>query len=188
VTANKFLTDDTSTMDISALVKGYKPGDIILLSAISGAYNIELNLMNKVSDYLSPNKLVFISSSDNWGNKNVLQTTRDNKNPYTAYRYEGLYVDKNNNTYKYFAKNFYKTHHQQPIDNISFITYQTVMSVITAMTNFPAPKGLTLQQAILWSYQKALKHDPDWFRFKPNVMYKIENHQEIYFTSLPENG
>lgn len=185
VNQSEFLSDDASTMDISSLVKGYKSGDIIIFFAIS-RYNAQIKLMNKIADFLVPNKLIFMTAVDNWKNHDVMEDTNNTVNPYTALRFDTSSIDRNSKNYNYFAQNFEKIYHRQPVDNISFITYQTVMSIVTALGDFPPPKGLSTKQAILWSYKKAIKHDPDWFRFLPIVVYKAEGNKEVFFTSLPE--
>ena len=184
VRQSRFLSDDVNTMNISALVKDYKPGDVIFLFSISGTYNTQINLMNKIADYLAPNKMIFITPADNWKGRELLANVGDTSNPYTAYRLDTLYVDTDSEDYLDFSSNFEKIYHTKPSASISYITYRTVMSVLAAIEKYPAPKTLSTQEAVLWSYHQALKNNPNWFRYMPIVIFKIEPHKEVYFTSL----
>ena len=179
----RFLTDDLNDENISSLVKGYKPGDIILLFSISG-YNAQINLINKISDSLSPNKLIFFTVVDNWQGQKLPGNVNDTNNPYVAYRLDALYVDRKDPIYLDFVRNFERINHAKPIDNISFITYRTVMSIITALEMYPPPKRLNTQQAILWSYQQALKYNPNWFRTMQLAIFKLESDKEVFFEKL----
>ncbi len=184
VTQNLFLSDEADTLDPKTLMKGYTSGTIILFFAIPGSYNIQIGMMNKIADYLAPNKLTFITTVDNWKSRTLLENTNDTKNPYTAFRLDSLFVDTNSKPYKTFTKNFIKVYHTEPTDAISFVTYQTVMSFVTALKQYPAPKNLDTKQAILWSYQQALKHNPNWFRLMQLKVYQLKGHKEIDFATL----
>lgn len=186
VHTSEFLSDDPNTMETSSLVKGYNPGDIVLIFAIS-RFDKQIILMNKIADYLSPNKLVFITTVDNWKGRNLTQNTNYTANPYTSFRVATSFIDPNSKDYINFINVFQKLYHREPTDDISFIAYQSVISFVKALENFPPPKKLSTKQAVLWSYQQAIKSNPDWFKFKPIVVYKVEGNKEIYYTSLPNN-
>jgi ABC-type branched-subunit amino acid transport system substrate-binding protein len=184
VKESQFLSDDLNTMDIPTLVKGYTPGDIIFLLSIAGTYNTQVELMNKIASYLKPQKLIFITPIDNWKGDKLLSNIENTTNPYEAYRFDTLYVNENSPEYKAFAKNFEDIYHTAPTDKISYITYRAVMSVVIAIEKYPPPKNLSAQAALLWSYQQALKHNPNWFRPEHIALFKIGNNQEKFVKTL----
>lgn len=184
---SRFLSDDVNVIDIGSLVKKYKSGDIIILYSMSGTYGAQIQLMNKIANYLAPNKLTFIISFDNWNAHTLPANTNDTKNPYTAFRFDALYFDTTNSEYHKFVNNFEKIYHQKPTSYISYLTYRAVMSIPDAIEKYPAPENLSTRQAILWSYQQALKHNPNWFRPKSTAFYKLENNKEVFFDKLSIN-
>jgi hypothetical protein len=56
--------------------------------------------------------------------------------------------------------------------------------MVNAVEEYPAPANLTTQQAVLWSYQQALKHDPNWFRPGSLALYKLEANKEVLFEKI----
>lgn len=184
VRQSRFLSDDVNTMNIASLIKDYHPGDIIFLLSIAGTYNTQINLMNKIATYLAPNKLIFFTPVDNWQNNESLLNENKTDNPYAAFRIDTLYVDKSSKDYKNFSNIFEKQFHAQPTANISYVTYRSVISIISALEKYPPPEKLSTQKAILWSYQKALKNNQNWFRFMPIVLFKIEKNKEIFFEKI----
>ena len=140
--------------------------------------------MNKISGALAPNKLIFITPVDNWQGRNLSANVNDTTNPYTAYRIDTLYVDPKTKEYLEFSKNFQRINKAKPTDNISFITYRTVMSIVIALEDYPPPSNLNPHQAILWSYQKALKHNPNWFRMMQLAVFKLDADKEVFLEKL----
>ena len=182
-----FLSDDVNFVNISALVKDYQPGDIIVLSSMSGTYNDKILLMNKIADYLAPQKLTFLIPFDNWNGRALPTHINDATNPYTAYRLDAIHLDTDNQEYKDFVRNFEKLYHHKPTTYISYITYRAVLSIVNAIQEYPAPANLATQQAVLWSYQQALKHNPNWFRPISLAMYKLETDKEVLFEKISLN-
>jgi ABC-type branched-subunit amino acid transport system substrate-binding protein len=180
----RFLSDDINTMNASSLLKNYHQGDIILLFAIAGTYNTQIYLMNKIADFLAPNKLIFITPVDNWQGKDMLANVSNTKNPYVAFRLDSLYVNDESQEYKAFMSNYEELYHTRPIANISYFTYRSVMSIWAAIEKYPPPSKLSTQEATLWSYQQALKKNPNWFRPMAVVLYKLENNKEVFFERL----
>lgn len=184
---NLFLSADMTTMDIAPLTQGYEKNDVILLFALAGTYNSQISLMNKIANYLAPNKLTFLTTVDNWEGRKTLASTQNTSNPYTALRLDTLFINKTSTHYKNFVSDYKKYYGKAPRDAISFITYNTIMSFIIALKKFPPPTGLPTKKAILWSYKRALHQNPNWFRLMRLVVYKIVGSQEIYYTTLPSD-
>jgi hypothetical protein len=180
VTERKFLTDDMDTLDISKFLSGYNKDDVIVVMSIG--YDSAIDLMNKISSHLQPIKPIFITSTDNWGNNSSPQKITGK---YDAYRIDTLSGGEDTNEYKFFLDNFQRIYHTPPKDKISFVTYQAVMSVIQASLQYESKSpASTNKQAILNSYLLALKHNPNWYRPKYYVVYKLENKNEIYFDKI----
>lgn len=187
VTQTNFLSDDINVMNVSSLVKDYKPNDIILIYAMSGTYNAQILLMNKIADYLAPQKLTFIIPFDNWNGRVLPTHINDEKNSYTAYRLDAIYLDTNNQGYNDFVRNFEKLYHYKPTAYISYIAYRSILSIMGAIEAYPAPANLTTSQAVLWSYQQALKNNPNWFRPVSLALYKLETDKEVLVEQIALN-
>jgi hypothetical protein len=178
----RFLTEDMSQIDMKEFLKGYHEGDVIVVMA-AGEYSA-IDLMNKISSYLNPYKPVFITSADNWGDERTPQIIVGN---YDAFRIDTLSLQSDVKSYDIFRKNYKKIHGYYPKDKIAFITYQAVMSIVKAIKQFPVTHASSTRQSILLSYEKARQYDPDWFRAKEYIVYKIEPHREVYFETLRNN-
>lgn len=181
VIQSKFISDDLDNTNIQDLMSDYKKGDIIII--LADTYYTQLDLMNKVAIFLKPYRPVFVTDVDNWGGSS--NTVPGNAaNAYDAFRITPLLPDTKSDAYKTFLKNYEALYSISPTYPVSFATYQTVMSFVTALRQFPAPKNLTTQQAVVWSYQMALKNNSNWFRPMQCVVYKIEPGGEVYFTTM----
>ena len=183
-TIKKFLSDAGGKIDLSSLAQSYKKNDVILLFSLAGSYGTQIKMMNKISDYLSPNKLVFINDVDNWEGNTLPGNVNNNTNSYTAYRIDTLYVNKKSSAYKKFSTQFKKIYGIIPNDKISFITYRAVMSFVEALKEFPPTRDLSVKQSILFSYHEALKHNPNWYRPMEVAVYKLHGNHEFYFANI----
>lgn len=180
VTERKFLTEDMNHINFSKFMNGYQPNDVIVIMSIG--YDSAIDLMNKISSHLKHNKPVFITSTDNWGNNNFPQNMSGS---YDAFRIDTLSGGEESKEYKIFVENYKKIYHSNPKDKISFVTYQTVMSFVEALKQFPPSTKLKTTKATLFdSYTRALKHNPNWYRPPYYVVYKLENQKEVYFEKI----
>lgn len=178
VIEKKFLTEDMNQMDFSKFMSGYQKGDVIVLMSIG--YDSAIDLMNKINKYLSPNKPVFVTSTDNWGNNESAQNMNGS---YDAFRIDTLSGGDDTNNYKIFYENFIKIYHIPPKDKISFITYQTVMSFVDAMIIYPSHVN-EIKQSILESYLSALNKNANWYRPPYYIVYKLQNKKENFFGKI----
>ena len=181
VTIEKYLTEDINNLNYKIFLKNYRPDDIIV--AMSTGYYSGIDLMNKITNYFQDAKLVFITASDNWGNDSTPEIVKGN---YDAFRIDTLSGGEGTDEYKKFIKNYQEIYHKLPEDTISFVTYRAVVSFIAALKKYPPPENLSSKNAILWSYQKALRHDPNWFRPRDYVVYKLTPLKEVYFETLAQ--
>lgn len=179
VIAKRFLTDDMDHMSLSKFMTGYKKGDVIVVMSIG--YDSAIDLMNKISGYLGPEKPVFVTSTDNWGDNTITQQVAGS---YDAFRIDTLSGGDDTRNYKIFLDNFQKIYHSHPKDKISFVTYQTVMSFVDALIQYPTINNLNTKSSLLNSYLLALKHNPNWYRPPYYVVYKLENQKEMFFEKI----
>lgn len=180
VTQRKFLTDDMDHLNFSKFMSGYEENDVIVVMSIG--YDSAIELMNKITAYLSPIKPVFITSTDNWGNNNTPQNIAGS---YDAFRIDTLSGGEDTQIYKTFLENYKKIYHQLPKDKISFVTYRTVMSFVEALLQYSPTKNTSMSKSLLLnSYLTALKHDPNWYRPPYYNVYKLENKKEIFFEKI----
>jgi hypothetical protein len=179
VIERKFLTDDMNHLPLSKFMAGYKKGDVIVVMSIG--YDSAIDLMNKIAAYLSPEKPIFITSADNWGDNVIPQKTTGT---YDAFRIDTLSGGEDTKNYKVFIENFQKIYHSPPKDKISFVTYQAVMSFVDALIQYPPAKNINSKTALLNSYLLALKHNPNWYRPPYYVVYKLENQNETFFEKI----
>ncbi|MDX1900554.1 MAG: hypothetical protein SFW66_00945 [Gammaproteobacteria bacterium] len=180
VIEKKFLTDDMEHLSFSKLMSGYHKDDIIVVMSIG--YDSAVDLMNKISKYLSPIKPVFVTSTDNWGNNTA---PRNMEGSYETFRIDTLSGGEDSKDYKIFLQNYQKIYHQSPKDKISFVTYQAVMSFVEALQQYSyTNKTENMKESLLHSYLKALKHNPNWYRPPYYVVYKLENKNETYYQKI----
>jgi hypothetical protein len=179
VVESRFLTDDIEQLNLPNYMKEYKQGDVIVV--MSMGYDSAINLMNKIAQYLKPIKPTFLTSTDNWSDDSIPQKMIGS---YDAFRIDTLGGGRNESEYKIFVKNFEKIYHKYPTHKISFVTYQAVMSFITALKKYPAAPKQDATKAILRSYTKALQSNPNWFRPNSYSVYKITSEKELYFGTL----
>lgn len=177
VVEKKFITEDMKQLDFNNFMSTYKKNDVIVIMSIG--YNSAIDLMNKISNFLKPIKPIFLTSSDNWGNSDL---PRNGIGNYDSFRVDTLSGGEDTKDYKIFLKNYEKLYHRPPKDKISFVTYQTVMSFVEAIRQYPV--GTINRETILKSYKKALSHNPNWFRPPYYVVYRIENQKEIFYQKI----
>ena len=185
VVIKEFLTNDLLSMSPKSLLKGYHKNDVILMFSIAGTYHSQLMLMNKLARYLAPNRPTFITTVDNWNNDTAPNSSTLTSPSYHAYHITNLYVNSKTPLYKEFSQAYQAIYHTQPNYIISYFTYRAVMSVITALSQYPPPKNLPLKEAILWSYHQALAYHPNWFRPKTLGVYKILPPKEVFVGTIP---
>lgn len=179
ISHGEFSGDEMKKINMNEFLKNYSKNDVIILLSI--VYSSQKDLMNRIADYLSSQSLVFISYADNW----EPQTSSFKKNlSYDAYRITFDLENKSQKSYKQYVKSFEIINKKKPTYVISYIVYQTIMSIVTAMKEFPALESMHGKEAVLYSYHEALKKDPNWFRSRKQIVYKIEADGEVYLETL----
>lgn len=180
VTERKFLTDDIDHLVFSKFMAGYQKNDVIVVVSIG--YDSAIELMNKISAYLSPINPVFITATDNWGNA---LTPKKMIGSYAAFRMDTLSGGEDTPSYKIFLQNYTKIYHRLPNDKISFVTYQAVMSFVEAFLQYPPDHTISsVKAALLNSYLTALQHHANWYRPPYYVIYKLSDQKEVFFEKL----
>lgn len=179
IVQSEFLSDDLNSLDMPTFLAQYKPNDVIVVLTMT--YYTQVNLMDKITQYLQPARPVFVSDVDNWGDSNI---PAGQDTPYDAYRLTPSLVNPNNPEYQVFAKAFTVLNGSAPRDTVSYATYQAVMSVVTALKDFPPPAEMSPEDAVLYSYGKALQKDPNWFRASQFSVYKMHPPKETYFGTI----
>lgn len=175
-----FLSEDIGNVNIKKLLKNYHQGDIIVMMTL--VYSQQIELMNKINAYLSPEPLVFFSCADNWQNRQI--ASQQEELPYLLYRIAPEYLDEKTSKYQMFREIFKEVNDTYPTEAVSYAIYRGIMSIVTAIKAFPAPKSLRGKEAVLYSYHQALKKDPNWFKPKKQLVYKVEKHGEILFEEI----
>jgi len=178
VTRSEYVDSSLQNIDIAKLVEGYQKGDIIFLEPES--YYLYVNLMARIADYLKEPHLSFYTSLDSWGNaeaplKSVAQKPSIK---YDSYRISALLLDdKSEKKLKVFNQLFSEHYGELPTDSLSYATYLSVMSAVSALKQFPANlPNLNIRDALLVSFKKALNNDPNWFRPETLGIYHYSNY------------
>ena len=132
---------------------------------------------------------VFESANlDNWGNQkleNIYKQNSSDSFEYKQFRVTPLLFDPKENSFKEFEQHFMKKYGVPSQDTVSYMTYLTVMSAITAFEEFPTRENLSMRERILSSFQKALKKNPNWFRPGSYIVYNLGSVGENQMYILP---
>lgn len=161
---NRFLSDEIKTLDMKEFMTPYKKENIIIVLADN--YYQVAELMSKIHLYMAPDNPVIIATVDNWGNEKV---PTENILPYVGYRITTYTTRPNTKIYKEFHEAYLRVNHEEPINIVSYTTYNAVASFIQALKQFPVNDNYPVRKKIVLSYQKALSRYPFWY--KPDRAY-----------------
>lgn len=180
VIASKFIKDDIDILDISTFLANYKKGDVIII--LADTYYLTAELMSKISKHLAPNPITFVTCSDNWGNEKV---PTEKLYPFEGYRmspYVMKYMVKDADFYTTFLK--INNAHAQNL--ISYTTYNAVMSFIQALQKYSPNKNMPIREKLLYSYKKAIRINPNWYRpDNVHVYFMTPGQEELLSYSYP---
>lgn len=179
VTTASFLGLHANNLDVKPFFKNYHKGDIIVIFSVS--YFDVTHLMGGISKYLAQENPVFITTVAYRGDGVMVS---DVNTPYVGYRLRSLLPDPHSAAYAKFVNYYTSTTGSPPTQNISYITYNAIMSIVDAYTSFPSSTKLSMREQILTSYQNALKSNKNWYRPTVFVVYKMTPNAESLFETL----
>lgn len=191
VTTTEFVGDNLQSIDIAKIAAGYKKGDIIFLDPLN--YYLYINLTARIADYLKEPHLVFFTVLDSWGDSDAPLKSMD-QNPavkYDAYRISSLLLDDQSEDKLHQFNQLFSEHYGElSTDPLSYMTYLSVMSAVSAVTEFPGNNtNLSMKEQILVSFKKALAYDPNWYRPRTFGVYQYSNYSagngEVLVKTIP---
>jgi hypothetical protein len=131
--------------------------------------------------------LIFVTGVDNWGIQGVDLPTDTVELDDQAYRVTPL-LSSPSSTGKellLFNRLFLERYKTPTADSISYMTFLTVMSALTALEKFPEKNAnLTMHEKVLMSFRKALIADPNWFRSKKYAVYQYTDKGEVLVDTI----
>ncbi len=176
----KILKNQVENIDIKELMQGYQDGDIILLP---DSHYVSSLLMTKIADYLKQDKLIFLGG-DAWGTwRDGDIESGDSLYQYSAYHISPWSYNFSTKEFNAFSTLYLKKYPDLPLDNITYATYKSVMSVVVAFNKFGNRDKIS-SVAVLKAYQTALKYDKNWFRGNEYVVYQDEKSSDKIIASI----
>lgn len=191
VTNTGFIGDNLQTIDLAKITAGYKKGDIIFLEPVN--YYLYINLAARIADYLKEPHLVFFAALDSWGNSDAPLKSVD-QHPevkYDTYRITSLLLDDQSEDKLHQFNQLFSEHYGElSTDPLSYMTFLSVMSAVSAVTQFPGDNpNLPMREQILVSFKKALAQDPNWYRPRTFGIYQYSNYSagngEVLVKTVP---
>ena len=171
------LQQQANSIDIKKVVGDFNfKNGIVLLPDMSWFSSI---MMFRITNYAQM-PVIFIGGDD-WGSWNDGVAGKLKANYYyQAFRITPWSPDSDLPQSVKFRQLYNEKYHQEP-DNISYVAYSVLSSVIAALNKNPSICGdIYTQSCILISYQKALNADPNWFRSTNYYVYKVDITGEKY--------
>ena len=180
ISENKIILDDINSINSKELIAGHENDVILIFSYTLYSYN---ELVKHIILSFPNKKLIFFSDQDNWDNTES-KAYKDNKN-YDSYRIGPIIFDNHSLEFKTFKKAYYNLYHIQPLYSVSYMSYITVISAIEALIKYPSPnKENNMREKILYSYTRALEHDPNWFQINNYGIYRSTSQGETLVARL----
>ena len=164
-----FLPIDASSLDYKKLMEGYKKHDIIVLP--NNAH--ETAIMMAMIDQVIPDEAIYVGG-DGWGAWHDTEVGKVGKDKnYIAYHLVPWNIDVCRPEIQRFYDAYSSYFKKPPDDKLAYLSYQTIMSVITAIHDYHDPKAELTNTSVLAAYKKALHANPDWFRSTHYTVLKI---------------
>ncbi len=179
VTRSEFLADNLNNIDMKRFLQNYHKNDVVIVLTVT--YYTQMNLVQKIARTLKPLHPVFLTDVDNWGDTSIPPGINAT---YEAYRITPALYEPANSEYAHFLQAYEALYGDLPVDRVSFVAYEAVMSVVTALKEFPPLEHLSSEKAVRYSYALALKQNPNWYRPMHFVVYKMQPPKEMYFDTI----
>ena len=178
---NYFLYDSVEKEDISKILKSYKPGDVFLMTNRSYTSGV---MMRRISTHLKTPNLVFLGA-DGWGDWSSGYPGKFA----SGYPYEGLRVtpwslDSKEKGLVSFKAKYKQRHGSDPDQNITYIAYTTLSSVIPVIKGIDN-KEKNMRLKLLNAYKKKLSKEPNYSRPTDYAIYRVTHKGEEYLGSVP---
>ena len=175
-----FIPKNISSLDYKKLLIGYKPGDIILLP--NNAH--ETAIMMAMLDHALPGDPIYIGA-DGWGAWRDSEVGKfGSRNDYTAYHFEPWSLSLCDKGVKNFIKLYKKQFNSKPKGDLSYLSYQTVMSIVHAIDEFHDQNAELTSSSVLAAYKKALHKYPNYFRQQQYLVVKINKGRASRFALI----
>lgn len=174
---NSMYVGDVNALNIAKLMANYQKGDIIVLQADS--FLSSQQLIFRITSHFSKYNFIFINYLDNWGKNNIIMP---NKN-YTEYWMAPYLMDSSSKNYQKFLQYYLDLYKIPPQTTISYLSFLTLFSVTTALSEFSSNQSGIMKENILKSYEIARNKNQNWFKPISSAVYKIDA-QGIQFIEI----
>lgn len=177
---NFFLGKESESIDIEKTMIGYDKKSPIILAALGNSAGV---LMARIANKFEIKNITFIGG-DQWGGWKVWDVGKIK----SRYEYQGFRISPwstciKNGAVDEFNQLYVMTYKEIP-DNISYVGYQVINSIVDAIRLYPV-EGKSSKEKALKSYQLALKNNPEWFRPSIFGVYHLDQKEEKFYTPLP---
>jgi len=176
-----FLGENVEKIPSSELLKGYKPGQAILLPNTSYASGV---LMSRIANHLKKSEELVFLGGDGWGSWTAGYVGKlKSSYPYKGIRMSPWSIEAKTPEYMAFEKEFRKHKKKSPEDNISYISYQTLLSAVEAYKQY-ANREKPPREAFIDAFLKARKQVQHWFRPTQYGVYALNQKGEKFMGTI----
>ncbi len=182
IVKEQFISTDVQTMDIAKMVAGFKSGDIII---IPDPASVSAILLARIVDYLKQPEINFIGA-DGWGSAKIYVGKIKPILPFNAYHLTQWSLSSKTKDVENFKKLYYEKFSAIPQGSISYTSYTAAMMGVNAYVS-RHDNTKDVKEEILKSIKQMVKTNPNKYRARPYVFYKLENSGEQVVTSINPN-
>lgn len=166
--------------DPEVLLKNFTRGDIIILPNMAHSSAV---LMATLTNYLNT-ETIFVGG-DAWGAWNDTEVGKlKSKKPYTAFHIVPWSLESCDLDLLAFKKLYIDYYHEDPLDKLSFISFSTINSIVSAYKIYGNQFSGSMREKLLASYQLALEEQPLFHKPVNYLIYKMENYTNQLIASI----
>ncbi len=181
IVENKTILDNVNTINSKKLILGHENDVILIFNSTYYDYNL---LTRHIADDFPNKKLIFVSDQDNWRNE-VDGRSHPFDLTYESYRIGPILFDQSMPEFKIFVESYVALYHTKPEAALTYMTYVTIMSILEALRQYPSPNSdIGMREKILYSYETALKNNPNWYKNTTFGIYQLTSKGEVLIKKL----
>jgi len=168
-----YLSQQASTLKMGDTIKNNNGRKIIIIP--NNAHDSAV-LMARISQ-LSSNETIFIGG-DGWGSwKDTEVGKLGNLVNYSAYHIVPWGLEACTKDVKNFKESYEKKFNEKPKNKLSYIVYQTTMSIISSYVQYGSTLNGTTKDNLLQGYKLSLTKNKYWHNPVDYLVYKIHSNQ-----------
>lgn len=164
-----FLSGSVERMNITKIIKNYKPGTLIFTPNLSYVSSV---LVSRLVNNIAKKNMIFMAS-DEWGAYDVGYVGKfKSQLKFSAYHVQNWSLDSPSKKIRYFLDEYKNYFGKEPNDNITFSTYHALQSVVSTLKLKDYVKANSKSLYIAKTFRKYVNEHPVAFLQDYYVIYK----------------